>query len=195
MIAACSFLFSCSTSTSQKSVSYNPETQEAGHQLNTAFFQLKTEIIPRKLRLSLVTHLTKETIPGAYSIKKHTRRLLPNDYIAQANSTLYLQNLTHQPINLNLLAISIEHKRLPFSARNLALTANESVAIPLGEIDIDLRLNTLNTRIEYIAQGVDVAKEHKEKQFDMLRNIQPIEKKEEKQETKKLEVSEQNKTI
>ena len=169
IILISSLLFSCSTSTSQKSVTYNPETQEVEHHKNTPFYQLKTEILPQKLTLSLVTHLTKETIPGAYSIKKFTRRLLPNDYLAQANTTLYLQNLTTQPISFNLIAISIEHKHLPYSARNLSLSANESMSMPLGEIDIDLRLNTLNTRIEYFAKGTDIEEEHREKQFDLLR--------------------------
>ncbi|MCK5664537.1 MAG: hypothetical protein KAI17_13690 [Thiotrichaceae bacterium] len=159
-----SLLFSCSTSTSQTSVSYNPETQETERYNNTPFYQLKTEILPGELSLLLVTHLNKETFPGAYTIKKVTRRLLPNDYMAQADTTLYLKNMTVQTVNFNLLAISIEHKRLPYSARQLSLLANESVSIHLGEVDVDLRLNTLNTRIEYIAQ------EHEEKEFDMLRN-------------------------
>lgn len=164
IILISSLLFSCNTSTSQTSVSYNPETQETERYINTPFYQLKTEILPGELSLLLVTHLTKETLPGAYTIKKVTRRLLPNDYMAQADTTLYLQNMTDQPVIFDLIAISIEHKRLPYSARQLSLSANESLSIHLGEVDVDLRLNTLNTRIEYIAQ------EHEEKEFDMLRN-------------------------
>ncbi|MCN4144789.1 MAG: hypothetical protein LC437_06990 [Thiohalomonas sp.] len=105
--------------------------------------------------------------------------------MAQADSTLYLDNLTDQTITFNLLNIIIENKRLPHSARNLNLSANESISIPLGKVDIDLRLNTLNTRIEYIAGGGDIKEEHKEKQFDMQRDIQAIEKDKEKDKSQK----------
>lgn len=175
-----SLLSSCSTPTSQKGETYNPETQEVEHQINTPHFQLRTDILPKKLSLSMVTNLTKDTLLGVYYIKKYTRRLLPNDYMAQADSTLYLHNLTDQTITFNLLNIIIENKRLPYSARNLSLSANESISIPLGKVDIDLRLNSLNTRIEYIAGGADIKEEHKEKQFDMQRDIQPVEKDKEK---------------
>ncbi|MCU7817616.1 MAG: hypothetical protein KZQ57_01780 [gamma proteobacterium symbiont of Lucinoma myriamae] len=175
-----SWLFSCSTPTSQKGETYNPETQEVDHQINTPHFQLRTDILPKKLSLSIVTNLTKDTLLGVYYIKKYTRRLLPNDYMAEADSTLYLHNLTDKTITFNLLNIIIENKRLPNSARNLSLSANESLSIPLGKVDIDLRLTTLNTRIEYIVSGADIAEEHKEKQFDMRRDIQPVEKEKEK---------------
>lgn len=163
---------SCSTSTHQQGTVYNPQTQEAEQHNYTPFYQLKTEIIPARLKIELVTQIHKETLPGAYSIKKYTRRLLPNDYMAQSNTTIYLSNLSNQTIELDLIAISIEQKKLPFSTRRLVIPASENISLPLGDISIDLRLNTLNTRIEYVTDGIDTKKEHKEEDFDMLRNIE-----------------------
>lgn len=188
-----SFLSACNTSVPQENSTYNLETQKEEHQKGTAVFQLRTEILPKKIALSLVSFLTNETIPGTYTIKRVTRRLLPNDYMAQANTTLYLENLTNQTINFNLLALSIEHKRLPYSVRKLTLSENEALSIPLGEVDVDFRLNTLNTRIEYIADGIDTKWEHKEKQFDMLRIIQHVDEEKDK-ENKTQEVKEDEDT-
>ena len=166
-----SLLSSCSTEIQQKGTVYNPQTESVEHHDYTPFYQLKTEILPHNLELSLVTQLHKKTIPGAYSIMEFTRRLLPNDYMAKSNTMLYLQNLSSQTINFNLIAISIEQKQLPFSARSLSIPANGAISMPLGDISIDLRLNTLNARIEYIADGAAVKKEHKEKEFDLIRNF------------------------
>ena len=166
-----SLLSSCSTAIQQKGTVYNPQTESVEHHDYTPFYQLKTEILPHNLELSLVTQLHKKTIPGAYSIMEFTRRLLPNDYMAKSNTMLYLQNLSSQTINFNLIAISIEQKQLPFSARSLSIPANGAISMPLGDISIDLRLNTLNARIEYIADGAAVKKEHKEKEFDLIRNF------------------------
>jgi len=169
LISSCS-----SSSINTRRTAFNPETQEVERHAYTPFYQLKTEILPENLQLSLVTQLHKKTIPGVYSIKEFTRRLLPNDYMAKSNTMLYLQNLTDQSINFDLLSISIEQKHLPFSARSLTISADKAASVPLGEITIDLRLTTLNTRIEYIASGAAIKKEHKEKEFDMLRNFQII---------------------
>lgn len=176
-----SLISSCSTSTSYNAASihsrgtaFNPHTQEVEHHAYTPFYQLKTEILSKSLELSLVTQLHKKSIPGVYSIKEFTRRLLPDDFMAKSNTMLYLQNLTAHTIKFDLISISIEQQRLPFSAKSLSIPANKSISVPLGEIAIDLRLITLNTRIEYIAEGSKIEKEHKEKEFDMLRNFQII---------------------
>ena len=167
-----SLISSCSSSSIHtRGAVFNPDTQEVERHAYTPFYQLKTEILPNNLELLLVTQLHKKTIPGAYSIKEYTRRLLPNDYMARSNTMLYLQNLSSQTINFNLIAISIEQKQLPFSARSLSIPANGATSMPLGDISIDLRLNTLNARIEYIADGVAVKKEHREKEFDLIRNF------------------------
>ena len=170
-----SLISSCSSSSIHtRGAVFNPDTQEVERHAYTPFYQLKTEILPENLQLSLLTQLHKKTIPGIYSIKEFTRRLLPNDYMAKSNTMLYLQNLTAQTIKFDLIAISIEQKYLPFSARSLTIPANKTTSVPLGEISIDLRLTTLNTRIEYIADGAEFEKEHREKEFDMLRNFQLI---------------------
>ena len=162
-IAICSFIISCSSSTNYQDDIYNPQTQQIEHHSYGPYYQLQTEIIAKKLELSLITHLNKETIPGAYSLKKYTRRLLPNDYMAQSDVMLYLKNLSDKSINLDLISISIENKRLPYSSRTLNIPANESVSLSIGQIVVDLRLTSLNTKIEYTAE------EHKEKEFDMKR--------------------------
>lgn len=170
-----SLISSCSSSSIHtRGTVFNPDTQEVERHTYTPFYQLKTEILPENLQLSLLTQLHKKSIPGVYSIKEFTRRLLPNDYMAKSNTMLYLQNLTDQSIKFDLISISIEQKHLPFSARSLTIPANKTTSVPLGEISIDLRLTTLNTRIEYIADGSEIKKEHREKEFDMLRNFQLI---------------------
>jgi len=184
-----SLLSSCSTAIQQKGTAYNPQTESVERHDYAPFYQLKTEILPHNLELILVTQLHKKTIPGAYSIKEFTRRLLPNDYMAKSSTMLYLQNLGSQTINFNLIAISIEQKQLPFSARSLSIPANGTASIPLGDISIDLRLNTLNAKIEYIADGGAVKKEHKEKEFDLIRNFKIL------KEDKKAPEAEQKNTI
>ncbi|MDX2504314.1 MAG: hypothetical protein QNL62_07545 [Gammaproteobacteria bacterium] len=159
------FIISCSSSTNYQDETYNLQTQQIERHSYGPYYQLQTEIIAKKLQLSLLAHLNKETIPGAYSVKKYTRRLLPNDYMAQSDITLYLKNLSDKSINLDLISISIENKRLPYSSRTLHIPANESVSLSIGQIAIDLRLTSLNTKIDYSA------KEHKEKEFDMKRII------------------------
>lgn len=161
LIGCC--LSSCSTATRYKEDTFNPQTQQVEHHSYTPYYQLKTEIIPQQLELTLITHLIKETIPGAYSLKKITRRLLPNDYMAQSKVTIYLKNSGNETVYLDLISISVEQKHLPYSAKQLTIPANDSVTLALGQIDVDLRLTTLNTRIEYIAN------EHMEKEFDMKR--------------------------
>ena len=163
LIVIGSFVISCTTSTRFKGDVYNPETQEVEHYNYQSYFQLQTDIIPEKLKFTLVTHLNKETLPGAYSVKKFTRRLLPNDYMVSSDVMLYLENLSHDPISLELISISVDQRHLPYSARNISLAANESMALSLGQILVDLRLTSLNTRVEYRAGG------HKEKEYDMRR--------------------------
>ncbi len=174
IIIATSQLISCGSSLKHKDTVYNPETQELEKQKYSQFFQLKTEIIPKNLELTLVTQLHKKTIPGVYTVKEFTRRLLPNDYLAKSNTMLYLTNLTDQAINFDLISVSIEQKHLPLSTRNLTIAAQKSTSIPLGEINVDLRLISLNTRIEYQADGSAIKKEHREKEFELQRNIERI---------------------
>ena len=163
LIVIGSFIISCTTSTRFRGDVYNPATQQVEHYSYQSYFQLKTDIIPEKLKFTLVTHLNKETIPGAYSVKKFTRRLLPNDYMVSSDVMLYLENLSHDPISLELISISVDQKHLPYSARNISLAANESMSLSLGQILVDLRLTSLNTRVEYRAGG------HQEKEYDMRR--------------------------
>ena len=174
IIIATSQLISCGSSLKHKDTVYNPETQELEKQKYSQFFQLKTEIIPKNLELTLVTQLHKKTIPGVYTVKEFTRRLLPNDYLAKSITMLYLTNLTDQAINFDLISVSIEQKHLPLSTRNLTIAAQKSTSIPLGEINVDLRLISLNTRIEYQADGSAIKKEHREKEFELQRNIERI---------------------
>ncbi len=164
-------LTSCSTSTHQKSSAYNPDTQEVEHYNYGPLYQLKAELIPENLVFTLVTQLEKKTLPGAYTIKEYTRRLLPNDYMAKSNTSIYLQNISEQTISLDLITISLENHHLPLSQRSIMLPAHDTVSVPLGEISIDLRLTTLNTRIEYLISGPGIQEEHLEKEFDMLRKI------------------------
>lgn len=181
IILIASQISSCETSLKRTDTVYNPEAQDLEKQKYTQFFQLKTEIIPKNLELALVTQLHKKTIPGVYSIKEFTRRLLPNDNLAKGNTMLYLTNLTDQAINFDLVSVSIEQKHLPFSTRNLNIPAHKSTSIPLGEINIDIRLITLNTKIEYKADGSAIKKEHREKEFDLQRSVERI-----KEDNKKL---------
>ena len=174
IIIATSQLISCGSSLKHKDTVYNPETQELEKQKYSQFFLFKTEIIPKNLELTLVTQLHKKTIPGVYTVKEFTRRLLPNDYLAKSNTMLYLTNLTDQAINFDLISVSIEQKHLPLSTRNLTIAAQKSTSIPLGEINVDLRLISLNTRIEYQADGSAIKKEHREKEFELQRNIERI---------------------
>ncbi len=166
-----SLLTSCSTSTHQKGSVYNPDTEEVEHYNYGPLYQLKAELIPKNLVFTLVTQLEKKTLPGAYTIKEYTRRLLPNDYMAKSNTSIYLQNMSEQTINLDLITINLENHHLPLSRRNIILPAHDTVSVPLGEISIDLRLTTLNTKIEYLVSGSGIQEEHLEKEFDMPRKI------------------------
>ncbi|MCW8930416.1 MAG: hypothetical protein OQL19_09280 [Gammaproteobacteria bacterium] len=170
-----SLISSCATSVQTNGTSYNPQTQEVERYKYTEFYQLETEIVPEKLELTLVTQLHKRKERWVYKIQEFTRRLLPNDNLATSNTTLYLQNLSNQNIKFDLISVSIENQHLPLSERSLNIPANKAISIPLGEIKIDLRLITLNTRIEYIAESTSIIKEHKEKEFDLLRNKKKIE--------------------
>jgi hypothetical protein len=158
------FVVACSTSTYRNGDVYNPQTQSVDSYRYSSYYQLITEIVPNQLEVSIVTHLNKKTIPGSYTLKKYTHRLLPNDFMAQSDVMLYLNNISNEAITLELISISIEHKRLPYSARSLTIPANESISWHLGQVDIDLRLVSLKTRIEYIAD------EHMEKEYYMERN-------------------------
>jgi hypothetical protein len=133
------------------------------HLRYTPYFQLNTELIPQQLELTLVTHLNKETIPGAYSLKKFTRRLLPNDYMVPSDVVLYLKNLTDRDINIEFYSIHVEQKHLPFSSRKLKIPAKGYYSVRLGQVNVDLRLTSLYTGIEYNAEN------HKEDFFDMRR--------------------------
>ncbi len=170
----CAFLImliSCSTSTQQRGTVYNPDTKEVEHHNYGPFYQLKAEIIPQNLKFTLLTQLQNKTFPGAYTIKEYTRRLLPNDYMAKSNTSIYLNNISDMTIHLELISISLENKQLPLSKRSLKIPAHETITIPLGETTIDLRLTTLNARIEYMSSGPGLKSEHKEKEFDLLRDI------------------------
>lgn len=174
MLSACSQMNTTanklnSTAIQKNEVVYNPETQQGEEHDFTPYYQLKTQLIAKHLELLLSTQLQKKSIPGVYTIKEYTRRLLPNDYLAEGNSKLYLKNIGEQAIKLNIMAVVIEQKRLPFSGRKLTLTAGESVSLFLGKVNIDMRLTTLNVRIEYQANGKDIMDEHQEKELDMPR--------------------------
>jgi len=142
---------------------YNPRTQEVEHYRYTPYFQLNTELIPRQLEITLVTHLNKKTIPGAYSLKTFTRRQLPNDYMVAGDVILYLKNLTDKNINIEFYSINVEQKHLPLSSRRLTIPVNGYDSVRLGQVTLDLRLTSLFTSIEYNAD------EHLEKVFDMRR--------------------------
>ena len=164
IILSATFLISCSSSTKIKDVNYNPDTQEIEKINYTPFFQLDTELIPQQLELTLVTHLDKKTVlPGVYSLKKYTRRQLPNDYLADGHIILYLKNLTEQELNIEFYSISVEQKHLPFSVQKFSIPANEELSLSLGKLSIDLRLTSLFTRIEYQSTS------HMEKVFAMKR--------------------------
>ncbi|WP_198266178.1 hypothetical protein [sulfur-oxidizing endosymbiont of Gigantopelta aegis] len=160
-----------STTIQHEEVAYNPDTGKIENRRYSQFYQLKTDIVPARLELSLVTQLLKKSVPGGYSIKEFTRRQQPSDYLADSHTQLYLKNITDKPITFDLRALSIEHQKLPFSERQLSIPGKESLSIELGSVRIDLRLITLFTRIEYIVQAQGIAKDHQEKEFDMHRMI------------------------
>ncbi len=166
-----------STAVQKNEVVYNPQTQQGEEHDYTPYYQLKTQLLPRHVELLLTTQLQKKTVPGVYTIKEYTRRLLPNDYLADGDSKLYLKNISEQAIMLNIMAVVIEQQRLPFSGRKVTLAAGESATLSLGKVAVDLRLTTLNVRIEYQASGKGIMDEHQEKQLDMLRIIKNTEDK------------------
>ncbi len=153
---------SCSTSTWTKDDNYNPDTREIEKIEFSPYYQLKTQLVPG-LELILVSHLHKETIPGAYTLKKDTRRLLPNDYMVANDVTLYLRNGSDKPVNLELLAVVLDQKKLPYSSRSVFLPAHSSQSYRLGQISVDFRQTSLNVKIEYVGSA------HQEQEFDMLR--------------------------
>ncbi len=57
-------IISCSTSTWTKDDNYTPDTREIEKIEFSPYYQLKTQLDPG-LELILVSHLHKETIPGA----------------------------------------------------------------------------------------------------------------------------------
>ncbi len=158
-----STLISCSSSTKTSEKSYNPQTQAVDHQEFTPYFQLNTELIPQQLEITLVTHLNKYALPSSYTLKKMTRRLKPNDYMAENNAILYLKNLTQTPIQIEFYSINIEQKHFPLSARRLIIPASGYQTVRLGQVSVDLRLTSLLTRIEYFSLS------HQEKTYDMQR--------------------------
>ncbi len=152
----------CSTSTWTKDDNYNPDTQKIEKIEFSPYYQLKTQLVPG-LELILVSHLHKETIPGTYSIKKYTRRLLPEDYMVDNDATLYLRNTSDKPVNLELLAVVLDQNKLPYSSRSIFLPANSSQTYRLGQTKVDFRQTSLNVKIEYVGAA------HREQEFDMLR--------------------------
>ncbi len=140
---------SCSTSTWKKDDSYNPDTQEIEKVEFSPYYQLKTQLIDQKLELILVSHLHKETIPGSYTLKKHTKRLLPNDYMVENDVVMYLRNKSEQSVNLEFLAVALDQKKLPYSSRKIFLPAGTSKSYRLGQIPVDFRqtssMSKLNT--------------------------------------------------
>ena len=152
----------CSTSTWTKDHNYNPDTQKIEKIEYSPYYLLKTRPVPG-LELILVSHLHKETIPGAWTLKKDTRRLLPNDYMVANDVTLYLRNSSDKPINLELLAVVLDQKKLPYSTRSVFLPAHSSQSYRLGQTSVDLRQTSLNVKIEYAGSA------HREQEFDMLR--------------------------
>ncbi len=153
---------SCSTSTWYTDENYNPDTQDIEKTEFSPYYQLKIQLAPN-LEVILVSHLHKETIPGAYTIKKDTRRLLPNDYMVNNNTLMYLRNDSAKPVHLELLAVALDQKKLPYSSRTIFLPAHSSQTYRLGQITVDFRHTSLNAKIEYAAT------KHQEKEFDMLR--------------------------
>jgi len=170
--------FSCSRIKYQSDEQYNPEIEQIENLSYSDYFELKTSLQAQQLELILVVNLNKEALPIAYQIKKHTRRLSPNDYMIASDVKLYLKNLSNEDINLKLLAVSVENKHLPHSQRRVNIPANESLSLNLGRIPIDTRLNSLYTTIEYITS------EHQEKSFDMPRIVRKEKEKEKAVENK-----------
>ena len=152
----------CSTSTWKEDDNYNPDTQEIEKDDYSPYYQLKTELKP-KLELILVAHLHKKTIPGSYTLKKVTRRLLPNDYMVQSDVVMYLRNQSDNPVHMELLAVVLDQKNLPYASRSIFLPAHSSQSYRLGNISVDFRQTTLNSVIAYVGA------EHREREFDMLR--------------------------
>ena len=173
-----SFNFSCSRIKYQSDEQYNPEIEQIESISYSDYFELKTSLPAQQLELVLVANLNKEALPITYQIKKHTRRLSPNDYMIASDVNLYLNNLSNKDISIELLAVSVENKHLPHSQRKLNIPANESFSLNLGRIPIDSRLNSLYTTVEYISS------EHQEKSFDMKRIVRKEKKKEKTAEEK-----------
>ena len=166
-------LTACTRATHYQVERYNPETQQVEKVHYTAYYRLDTALIPGQVEVTLITQLNKDNLRSIYRLKKLTRRLSPNDYMDLSDSYVYLKNLTQETIPLQLLNISIENQRLPLSAREIKLKANETLSLPLGQVMIDLRKLHLNSRIEYIGHS------HQEIRLDMSRIEQPPETEEE----------------
>lgn len=159
------FNLSCSRIKYQSEEQYNPEAQQIEKTTYSDHFALDTSAAEQQLQLHLVADLIKEALPISYQIKKHTRRLLPNDYMITSDVKLFLNNLGDEAIDFELLAVSIEHRQLPHSQRTVSLPAKTSQTLHLGRIPIDARLNSLYTTIEFIAN------DHQERVFDMKRVV------------------------
>lgn len=149
LLIVTNLLTACTRSNYYKDEHFNPDTGKVEHVTYSPYFQLKTELLPEQLELTLVSQLNKDTLRSIYRIKEKTRRLLPNDYMDNSDVFLYFKNLTSENITFQLNTIILENQRLPLSTRSITIKANEKLMFPLGQVRIDLRKSTLNCQVDF----------------------------------------------
>jgi hypothetical protein len=155
LVTLCLFILALSGCVPSMQVTrYDPKTGDTSATTYAPFFATRTILVPEKVGLDLIVDLEKKLIPGLYQLQRSLGVLGPGDLNATGLFTAYVHNLTNEPLQLNITAMTHQRQPIPGTPVVISLRPDTYEKVVLGRIGIFSYATELKIEFVYSASGV-----------------------------------------
>lgn len=159
ILAAALIIFALSGCTPSMQVTrYDPKTGGASTVTYAPYFATRTILVPEKIGIDLVVDLEKRVVPGLYQLQQSLGALGPGDMNATGLFTAYVHNLTNEPLQLNVTAMTHKRQLVPGTPVVITLRPDTYEKVVLGRVGISSYATDLTIEFAYSAGTVTTAR-------------------------------------
>lgn len=132
---------------------FDPGTGRTSTTTYAPYFQTRTMLVPDKIGMDLIIDLEKKVIPGLYQIQQSLGALGPGDLNATGLFTAYVHNLTNEPLELTVTAITHQRQPVPGTPVVISLRPDSYEKVVLGRVGISNYATDLKIEFAYSADA------------------------------------------
>lgn len=137
---------------------YDQKTGSASTITYAPYFQTRTILVPEKIGIDLIVDLEKKVIPGLYQLQQSLGALGPGDMNATGLFTAYIHNLTNEPLQLSITAMTHKRQPVPGTPAVITLRPDTYEKVVLGRVGIFSYATDLAVEFAYSAGTVTAAR-------------------------------------